>query len=473
MRRRRSRHRLAGLVAGAALLGGGFTLLEQLIAPEPEGLRGTMIAPASLAAIAKTGEELARLNPVAALPTPAVLAAPVAPEPTAPTEPEAIAMPAPPDTVEPAPTQTIQVRPGDNPVRLLTRMGVAPAEAQAAVRKLSTVWDPRDLKAGQKAAVFVQSDRLLSIRLALAPGRDVVVARDDNGDFVVEDQDRPTHSVMALGAGTIRTSLSEAANAARVPIGIVTEMIRAFSYDVDFQREIHAGDTFAVLYQRIDDEFGRPTGQGHLIYGEMVLSGTRFRLYRYQPTDGEPGYYNALGEDIRKALLRTPIDGARITSGFGMRLHPLLGYSRMHRGVDFGAPTGTAIYAAGDGVVSRAGRVSGYGNYVEIEHNAQYATAYGHLSAFAHGLREGERVRQGEVIGYVGMSGMATGPHLHYEVHYQGAQIDPLSVRMPATTRLAGDDLKAFEAEHDRIERQLLDGRRDLVAHAGCRADGC
>ena len=473
MRRRRSRHRLVGLVVGAALLGGAFTLLEQSIAPGPEGLRGKMTAPSSLATTAKTGDELARLNPVAALPALAGLTAPLAPDLTAPTEPESIVEPAPPDTVEPAPTQTVQVRPGDSPARLLIRMGVAPADAQAAVRKLSTVWDPRDLKAGQKAAIFVQSDRLLSIRLALAPGREVVVARDDTGSFVVEDQDRPTRSVTSLGTGTIHTSLSEAANSARVPIGIVTEMIRAFSYDVDFQREIHAGDTFTVLYQRVDDEFGRPAGAGHLVYGEMVLSGTRFRLYRYQPTDGEPGYYNALGEDIRKALLRTPIDGARITSGFGMRLHPLLGYSRMHRGVDFGAPTGTAIYAAGDGIVTRAGRASGYGNYVEIEHNAQYATAYGHLSAFARGLHEGERVRQGEVIGYIGMSGMATGPHLHYEVHYQGVQIDPLSVRMPATTRLAGDDLKTFEAERDQIERQLLDLRQDLVAHAMCRPDGC
>ena len=166
--------------------------------------------------------------------------------------------------------------------------------------------------------------------------------------------------------------------------------------------------------------------------------------------------------------MRTPVDGARLTSGFGMRFHPVLGYSRMHRGVDFGAPTGTAVYAAGDGVVVRAGRVSGYGNYVEIEHNQQYATAYGHLSAFARGLHEGERVRQGEVIGYVGMTGLATGPHLHYEVHYQGAQIDPLSVKMPALTRLAGDDLKAFQASRDAVERELFELRQDLVAHAAC-----
>src|SRR5207253_3180059 len=154
--------------------------------------RGAMTARSALAAIAKTGEELARLSPVGALPTPVGLTPPLAPEPT---EPQAIIAPAPPDTVEPAPTQTVQIRHGDSPARLLIRMGVAPAEAQAAVRKLSTVWDPRDLKAGQKAAVFVQSNRLLSIRLALAPGRDIVVARDDNGDFIVEDQDRPTQSV--------------------------------------------------------------------------------------------------------------------------------------------------------------------------------------------------------------------------------------------------------------------------------------
>jgi murein DD-endopeptidase MepM/ murein hydrolase activator NlpD len=249
-------------------------------------------------------------------------------------------------------------------------------------------------------------------------------------------------------------------------MGVLAEMIRAFSYDVDFQREIHSGDTFAMLYERIDDEFGQPTGKGRLLYCEMVLSGARLRLYRFQPKEGEAEFYSAIGESIRKALLRTPVDGARITSGFGMRIHPILGYSRMHRGVDFGAPIGTAVYAAGDGIVSRAGRVSGYGNYVEIQHNQQYATAYGHLTAFARGLREGERVRQGEVIGYVGMSGLATGPHLHYEVHLNGEQIDPLSVKMQAATRLADEDLQGFGAARDQIDRDLGEMRQDLVARA-------
>jgi murein DD-endopeptidase MepM/ murein hydrolase activator NlpD len=371
------------------------------------------------------------------------------------------------------PVETVEARPGDTPLKLLARIGVAPQDAQAAIRELRTVWDPRDLKAGQKAAVLVQDDRLLSFRLALAPDREIVIARDDQGSFVAEDQDRPTREVATLGTGTIQTSLAAAASRAGVPAGVLGEMIGGFSYDVDFQREVRPGDTFAVLYRRVHDEFGRPTELGRLVYAEMVLSGTRLRLYRFTPRDGEPGYFNAVGENIKKPLLRTPIDGARLTSGFGMRFHPLLGYSRLHRGVDFGAPTGTAIYAAGDGVVVRAGRVNGYGNYVEIEHDREYATAYGHLSAFARGLHPGERVRQGEVIGYVGMTGLATGPHLHYEVHYQGAQVDPLSVKMPALSRLAGDDLKAFEAGRDAVDRELYDLRQDLVAQYGCRPGDC
>src|SRR4051812_11809649 len=449
MRRRRPRSRLASWMIGTALLGAAG-LLTQPIATTIHGM---------LAASGPAGAEPDRI------------AAPQAPFETAPAAvTDTAGEVSGPDILLAQPARTVEARPGDTPLKMLARMGVAPDDAQAAIRTLSTVWNPRDLRPGQKAAILVQSDRLLSLRLGLTPGRDVVVARDDTGSFVAEDQDRPTYAVATLGTGTIHSSLSEAASRAGVPMGVLGEMIRAFSYDVDFQREIHTGDTFTMLYERIDDEFGRATGKGRLLYCELVLSGTRLRLYRFQPSDGEADFYNAIGESIRKALLRTPVDAARITSGFGMRFHPILGYSRMHRGVDFGAPTGTAVYAAGDGVVSFAGRSSGYGNYIEISHNQQYATAYGHLNAFARGLHEGARVRQGEVIGYVGMSGMATGPHLHYEVHLSGEQIDPLSVRMPATTRLAEADLKAFNDARARIDRELGEFRQELVAYAGSRS---
>jgi murein DD-endopeptidase MepM/ murein hydrolase activator NlpD len=458
--------RLVGAIVGAAVLAAAAPIEWPLLSPASDWAEG----PARLVVVPPAID--AAVGPLRSSRAPAIGAVPLA-APAASLPPADVVLDSDAPPVSPAPAETVEARPGDTPLKLLTRAGVTPQEARAAIRTLSTVWDPRDLRAGQKAAVFVQDDRLLSIRLALAPDREVVVARDDRGNFVAEDQDRPTREIATLGTGTIHTSLSAAANRAGVPAGVLAEMIAAFSFDVDFQREIQPGDTFTLLYQRVHDEFGKPTDMGRLVYAELVLSGSRLRLYRFTPQGGEPGFFTALGENIKKPLLRTPIDGARLSSGFGMRHHPILGYSRMHRGVDFAAPSGTAVYAAGDGVVVRAGRVSGYGNYVEIEHNPQYTTAYGHLSAFAHGLHDGERVRQGEVIGYVGMTGLATGPHLHYEVHDHGGQVDPLSIKMPALTRLAGAYLKAFEATRYAVERELIELRQDLVAHLQCRGGAC
>jgi murein DD-endopeptidase MepM/ murein hydrolase activator NlpD len=364
------------------------------------------------------------------------------------------------------PPVTAEAKPGDTTLKLLTRMGVSADDARAAARTVGTVWNPHDLRPGQKVTLSVQGGRLQSFRLALGPAREIAAARNDAGDFIAEDQARPTSAVRTFGAGKIATSLSRAVADAGIPMAVVGEMIRAFSYDVDFQREVKAGDTFAMLYDHVHDEAGEPTSVGQLVYAEMVLSGKPLRLYRFAPPNGEAGFYNALGENTRKPLLRTPVDGAGITSGFGMRFHPILGFSRMHQGVDFGVPSGTPVFAAGDGKVVQAGRNGGYGNYIEIEHSQQYATAYAHLSGFAAGLRDGQRVRQGEVIGYVGMTGLATGPHLHYEVHYHNAPIDPLSVRMPATTRLAGADLKAFQAVRRSIDGELERARPGLVAHA-------
>ena len=387
-----------------------------------------------------------------------------APEPAPPVTPQAPPSAAAGDNA-PRSAVTAEAQPGDTPLKLLTRMGVSPEDARAATRTMSAVWDPRDLRPGQKVTLSIFDGHLSSFRLALGPAREIAAARDDAGNFVAEDQARPTNAVRTFGAGTIVNSLSRAAAEAGIPVSVVAEMIRAFSYDVDFQREVRAGDSFAMLYDHVHDETGEPTSRGHLAYAEMVLSGKPLRLYRFTPPNGEVGYYNRLGENIRKPLLRTPVDGASITSGFGMRFHPILGFSRMHQGVDFGVPSGTPIYAAGDGKVVKAGPNGGYGNYIEIEHSQQYATAYAHLSGFAAGLREGQRVRQGEVIGYVGMTGLATGPHLHYEVHYQNAPIDPLSVKMPAMTKLAGADLKAFEAVRRAIDGELEMARPGLVAH--------
>jgi murein DD-endopeptidase MepM/ murein hydrolase activator NlpD len=453
MRGRRGKSRLAGVIVGAVFFGGLFFIDWSAIPQSPP-------QPAEL----NTGASQTRFDEAPPDNTAIALAA----------EPEiAVAGTSETPRPSPPPAAMVEARPGDTPLKLLARVGVGTEDAQEAARLLTSIWNPRDLRPGQRAAVLTQSDRLLSFRLALGPDRDIVIARDHTGGFIIEDQDRPTREVPTLGSGTIRTSLAAAAERAGVPPGVLAEMIRAFSYDIDFERDIQPGDTFTVLYDRVEDEFGRPTRLGQMVYAEMVLGGRPVRLFRFTPKDGEPEYFTAEGENTRKPLLRTPIDGARLSSGFGMRLHPILGYTRKHQGVDFAAPSGTEIYAAGDGTVVRIGRVGGYGNYVEVKHNEQYKTAYAHLSRFARGLKEGERVRQGEVIGYVGMTGSATGPHLHYEVYYRGEQVDPQSIKMPAATRLAGADLKTFEAHRAVIENRLIDLRQELIAEAVCRGARC
>ncbi|MFM8991188.1 MAG: M23 family metallopeptidase, partial [Alphaproteobacteria bacterium] len=180
-------------------------------------------------------------------------------------------------------------------------------------------------------------------------------------------------------------------------------------------------------------------------------------LYRHVDRDGHVDFFNEKGESVRKALLKTPIDGARLTSGFGNRTHPILGYSAFHKGVDFGAPTGTPIQAAGDGVVEKKGWFGGYGNYVRLKHNSEFATAYGHMSRFAPGIAEGSRVRQGQVIGYVGSTGMSTGPHLHYEILKRGAQVNPTGVKFPTGRKLEGVDLVNFRHAKARVDQSFAE----------------
>jgi murein DD-endopeptidase MepM/ murein hydrolase activator NlpD len=200
---------------------------------------------------------------------------------------------------------------------------------------------------------------------------------------------------------------------------------------------------------------GRTARPGKVLYADLTLGGNSRRIYRFVTPDGQVDYYNAKGESVRKALLRTPIDGARLTSSFGSRLHPILGYTIQHKGVDFGAASGTPIMAAGSGVVAEAGWKGGYGRYVRIRHSNGYSTAYAHMSQFGRNIKTGARVNQGEVIGYVGATGMATGPHLHYEVMQNDKQINPVSAKVPSGQKLEGRLLAAFNAEKATLEQQL------------------
>jgi murein DD-endopeptidase MepM/ murein hydrolase activator NlpD len=370
------------------------------------------------------------------------------------------AMVTPTEPAEPAPvvadTRVVRVETGDTLMGLLVEAGIPPADAQEVITALRPVWNPRDLKVGQEIALQFTAERLQELRFTPALDRDLIVQRADSGHFAARAEQRPLTRTVELATGAIHSSLFEAASDAGVPPTVLAEMIRAFSYDVDFQREIHPDDSFEMMFERLYDERGNAVGAGNLVYASMTLGTMHLRLYRYTPGNAGSDFFNARGESVRKALLRTPVDGARLSSGFGMRHHPILGYTKMHRGVDFAVPSGTPIMAAGDGVVRDAGWHGDYGNLVVLRHNGTFETAYAHMSRVAGNLHPGQRVRQGQVIGYVGATGRATGPHLHYEVRIRGQATNPMSVKMQPGQQLAGKELAIFQTVAAAVDHKLL-----------------
>ena len=373
--------------------------------------------------------------------------------------------------VLPAPERSIDqvtVRRGDTLIDILSRAGIAQAEAHAAVRSLRTVYDPRRLRAGQELSIRAENEpagpsarRLLGLDFDLDFDHAVRVTRDADGRYAAAKVARPQRRDLVHRAGTIDDSLYMSAERAALPHDVIIGLIKLFSWDVDFQRDVRRGDQFETLFEVVSLEDGSAdTRGGDLVYGALSIDGRLLEGYRFELPDGRVAYFDRSGKSLRKFLLRTPMDGARLSSGFGMRRHPILGYTLMHKGVDFAAPRGTPIYAAGEGKVEVAKRNGGYGKYVRIRHTGEYSTAYAHLSGFAKGIASGRRVRQGQVIGYVGTTGRSTGPHLHYEVLRNNAQINPLRIKQPPNQQLAGADLKRFQAEVERIDRLRADPPR-------------
>jgi murein DD-endopeptidase MepM/ murein hydrolase activator NlpD len=386
--------------------------------------------------------------------------------------------------------KVIEVRPGDTLYGVLVDAGVTEDDAKNAVGAIADVFSPRDLRAGQEIKLNIttasgtrQRDadpQLMSLSFEPDVTTDVKLTRNDTGSFIAAAFDKPIVEDNRRAAGIINSSLFDAAQEAGVPMPVVADLIKTFSFDVDFQRDIQDGDAFEIVYERMENEDGDFVKSGKILFASLTLSGKTIPVYYFE-RDGDGEYFTPNGEAIRKSLLRTPVDGARITSGFGMRMHPLLGYSKMHKGIDFGAPTGTPIFAAGSGTIVEIGKKGAYGNYIRIRHNGEYQTAYAHMSKFAKGLSKGEKVKQGDVIGYVGTTGRSTGPHLHYEIMAGGAQINPAKVKTVASNKLAGKQLKAFQAQVAKIDAdrkqqadQQLIAERPNAAPVDCSAvAGC
>jgi len=360
-------------------------------------------------------------------------------------------------------TKTVTLKAGDTLSDVLQRSGVDRSVTIDIVEAIKQVHNPRRLQSGQALTLnFIENRESAERQLAemsfeLSPGQSVAVERSQDGRYSARKVIAETHRELARYDGVINSSLSEAATEAGLPTQVLNDMVKMFSYDVDFQRDIQEGDAFSVMFERTVTKDGRIVRAEGIKVASMTLSGTPLKLYAFKHSDGFVDFYNEKGEGVRKSLLRTPINGARLTSGFGFRRHPILGYSKMHQGIDFGAPTGTPIFAAGDGVIEKREVFGGYGNYIRIRHSSGYATAYAHLSRFAPGIQAGKRVRQEQIIGYVGSTGRSTGPHLHYEVLRDARQVNPMTVKFPSSQRLEGATLARFKDMRGQTDRQYAE----------------
>ena len=256
----------------------------------------------------------------------------------------------------------------------------------------------------------------------------------------------------------IKNNLYKSATDVGIEPNIIVEFARIFGFEVDFQRDIRKGDWFEIYYEKFEDDNERVRDTGKIIYASMYVNGNEINLYNFEHNN-EEDYFDISGKSITKSLMKTPINGARLSSSFGMRKHPILGYNKMHRGTDFAAPSGTPIMASGSGTVTRARWCGGGGNCVKIRHNSTYETIYAHMKAFAKGIKEGKKVKQGQIIGYVGSTGMSTGPHLHYEVVVNGKKVNSQKLKLPSGKILKGDPRKDFELKRIKIDLKLAELR--------------
>lgn len=359
-----------------------------------------------------------------------------------------------------AAARALEVQRGDTLLDLLRRAGIETGEAHDAIGSLKEVMDPGRLQVGQRLQLEIETEaggagqRLARLVFPIDPAKEVHLVRSPEGGFAASSIERSLQRHRVRASGEIADSLYVSAQAAELPGEILGQMVKLLSWDVDFQRDLHPGDRFEAVYEQKVNEAGESAGAGELMFVGLGLRGRMIEAYRFTTGDGRTGFFDREGRALRKWLLKTPIDGARLSSRFGPRRHPVLGYTRMHKGIDFAAPPGTPILAAGDGTIEFVGWNRGYGRYVRLRHNGEYSTAYAHLSRFAPGMKRGRRISQGEVIGYVGSTGLSTGPHLHYEVLYRDEQVNPLAIKAAfAADQIKADEMERFLAQRTEIDR--------------------
>ena len=319
-----------------------------------------------------------------------------------------------------------------------------------------------NIYAGRKLSMVLKKtqDGLNSIVSLVYPTSNIsyIEIRKSKNQFLIKENILQLYKKEVVVKNKIENNLYSAAVEAGIEPNVIVEFARIFGFEVDFQRDIRKEDWFEILYERFEDDNNIVQDTGKIIYASMYVNGKEINLYSFKDNNGI-GHYDIKGRSIVKSLMKTPINGARLSSRFGMRKHPILGYNKMHRGTDFAAPSGTPIMASGSGTVTRARWCGGGGNCVKIKHNSTYQTVYAHMKSFAREIKEGKKVKQGQIIGYVGSTGMSTGPHLHYEVIVNGKKVNSQKLKLPSGKILKGSDRENFELERIKIDLKLSELR--------------
>ena len=356
--------------------------------------------------------------------------------------------------------EKIFVEKGQTFSSILNKQNIDKKYIQNIINTTNEIFDLKKLRIDQEINFYYKKNNenefffdKLSIPLTFKT--EIIVEKIDNS-FVAKSVSLPIITEKQFKNVIITNSLYESGQKFNVPNAILIDLIRLYSFDVDFQRDIQKNDKFIIYYNTFYNEKRREVAYGDIVYSNLILQGKEIEYFIYETSEGFD-YFNKEGKNVRKALMKTPLDGARLSSGFGMRKHPILGYDLMHKGVDFAAPKGTPVFAAGNGTVEFAGRNGNYGKYIRIRHNNSYKTAYAHLNGYNKGIVRGARVKQGEIIGFVGSTGRSTGPHLHYEIIFEGKKINPMKMKLPSGKSLKNEELEKFLVHSANIYSQIIE----------------
>ena len=317
------------------------------------------------------------------------------------------------------------------------------------IKLINEKFDLKKLKIGQKIYLYFShnaiKNEITKIVIPINFNTEIILKKNIDASYSIHELSQPVEKELIAHKFKITKSLFEDSINEKVPLAIISKIIKMYSFDVDFQRDIQKGNEFEILYEVFFNEKRKNISFGDIIYTNLTLQKNNLEYFLFKTTEGFLDYFNREGKNFKKALMKTPLDGARISSSFGMRKHPISGYNKMHQGTDFAAPKGTEVFAAGNGVIEYTGKKGSYGKYILIRHNSSYKTAYAHLNSYKKGISKGVRVTQGQVIGYVGSTGSSTGSHLHYEVIFENQKINPMKMKLPSGKVLKQEELKQFK----------------------------